>query len=262
VAELAYSGGALDAIRAWRDAGWITLRPGGGVFELGAQEVNPDVPDDVIWSFVNAFYPAPGTDAELRAELADGAGGRCHMSSLLKAAGFRYLALDLAVRPGTVRFDLNCDKIDDDWRGAFDFTTSQGTLEHVVNQLHCLTIMHDVTAVGGTLLLNLPFAGSLNHGFFQYNPKFVVALALANNYQMLNIALSGPVYHEDFGNNFDIFDGDFHPAVDRITGSANWAGVKLPTGGYIVLLRKTREQEFRFPSDYGAGTFERLVALP
>jgi hypothetical protein len=184
------------------------------------------------------------------------------MSTLAKAAGLPYIALDLDVRPGTVRFDLNFDKIEDRWRGAFKFTTSQGTLEHVANQVNCLAIMHEVTGVGGVIMLNLPFAGSLNHGLFQYNPKFGVALALANNYQVVKILLSGPLYHEHYGGNFDIFDGDYHPAVDRVEGSANWADVKLPTGGYTFLLRKQEEKPFLPPVDYGSGTFARIADLP
>jgi len=259
---MAYSGGALDLFSVWHKAGWLRLGPGSGICELGAQEVNDDVTDETIWSFVRSFYPESGDDTTLRAELARTGGARCHMSALCGAAGFRYLALDVDVRPGTVRFDLNRDHIDESWRGAFDLTTNQGTMEHVINQLHCLTIMHDVTAPGGTLLFNLPFVGTLNHGFYQYNPKFVAALALANNYQILKMLVSGPVDHGYFGKDHSIFESDYHPQLDRIEGSGNWADVKLFTGGYLVLLRKVNDAEFQIPTDYGPGTFDLLANLP
>lgn len=130
---MAYSGGALGLILEWSREGLIGLAAGSAICELGAQEVNSDVSDEQIWSFVGAFYPSAGSDAELRAELARPGGARCHMSSLFTAAGFRYLALDIDVRPGTVRFDLNHDKPEEQWRGSFAFTTSQGTIEHVMN---------------------------------------------------------------------------------------------------------------------------------
>jgi hypothetical protein len=259
---MAYSGGSLDLIRQWQEKGWINLRPGSGICELGAQEVNGDASDEQVWSFVNSFFPEAGDGAALQAELSRRAGPRCHMSSLCTAAGLRYLALDLDVRPGTVRFDLNQDRIEEQWRGAFDFTTTQGTIEHVVNQLNCLKVMHEVTAAGGTIMLNLPFAGGLNHGFFQYNPKFIVAMAAANSYSLLYLMLSGPNFHAQFGCNFELFDGDFHPNHGRIEGSANWGDQRLGTGGYIALLRKLTDGEFRFPTDYGSGTFDLLNQLP
>jgi hypothetical protein len=154
--KMAYSGGALALICEWQRQGIIHVLPTEGIFELGAQEINPDVSDEEIWSFIETFYPEAGNDHDLRGELARQGGSRCHMSTLAKAAGLPYIALDLDVRPGTVRFDLNFDRIEDRWRGAFKFTTSQGTLEHVANQVNCLAIMHEVTGVGGVIMLNLP----------------------------------------------------------------------------------------------------------
>jgi hypothetical protein len=75
--------------------------------------------------------------------------------------------------------------VPDRLRGRFQLVTNFGTTEHVVNQLNAFKIVHDLTAVGGIMMHELPAQGTLNHGFFAYQPKFFERLARVNGYEVL-----------------------------------------------------------------------------
>ena len=45
--------------------------------------------------------------------------------------------------------------------------------------------MHNLTKINGLMLHDLPFEGYVNHGYFNYQPKFFYDLAIFNNYEII-----------------------------------------------------------------------------
>jgi hypothetical protein len=97
--------------------------------------------------------------------------------------GFQYSAIDIDGSPGAIPLDLNFDAAPAEMRGRHDLVTNYGTTEHVVNQLNAFRMIHDLTAVGGLMIHNLPSHGMLTHGLINYTPKFFWMLARSNNYK-------------------------------------------------------------------------------
>lgn len=100
-----------------------------------------------------------------------------------KSIGFsRYLAIDVNTKMGAVAMDLNTVL---SLGETFDLVTNNGTGEHLFNQLAVFENCHDLCAVGGVMLHQLPFSGWWNHGFYCIQPVLFVDLARANGYEML-----------------------------------------------------------------------------
>jgi hypothetical protein len=99
--------------------------------------------------------------------------------------GFEYAAIDVDGSPGAIPLDLNYDAVPLEWRGHFCLVTNYGTTEHVCNQLNAFKIVHDLTALGGVMVHNLPAQGYINHGLFNYHMKFFRCLQISNGYDWL-----------------------------------------------------------------------------
>ena len=85
-----------------------------------------------------------------------------------------------------LNLDLNFDTVPDAHRERYDFVTNCGTTERVFNQYNSFHVIHDLTKPGGYMYHSLPSAGYTSHGFFTYNTKFFLLLALVNNYKFLD----------------------------------------------------------------------------
>jgi hypothetical protein len=81
------------------------------------------------------------------------------------------------------------DSVRDEDKNAYCLTVNGGTTEHLIDQENAFRVMHDLTKVGGLMLHQVPFLGSIDHGFFNYNPNFFTALARFNSYDILGIWL-------------------------------------------------------------------------
>ncbi|MEO5340790.1 MAG: hypothetical protein H7837_09805 [Magnetococcus sp. MYC-9] len=152
---------------------------------------------------------------------------------LYEALGFRYNCIDIDNRPGTLRWDLNTVQCPEDFRGKHFLTTNFGTSEHVIHQENCFRLIHDLTAVGGYMVHNVPCTGYTNHCFFSYHPLFFARMAGANGYDMLY-----PCLNVGYGST----EIQSIPAV----------GAPYPaTCGFACVLRKTKDTEFAYPYQTG-----------
>ena len=185
--------GELQLIKELRTAGYIPDR--GAIVEIGAQQLN------------HSFLARRGAIAEIgalfTAESSPPSFGRSANSTAennLEGAplarefwrwlGFDYASIDIDGTPGSIPLDLNFDKVPDTAAGRFALVTNFGTTEHIANQLQAFKIIHDLAAVDGIMLHNVPMAGMLSHGFIAYNPRFFWSLARANGYRIVFMTLS------------------------------------------------------------------------
>jgi hypothetical protein len=162
--------------------------------------------------------------------------------------GFKYAAIDIDGSPGSLPLDLNFDSVPPDAMGQYNLVTNFGTTEHVANQLNAFKIIHDLTAVGGLMLHELPFQGMFNHGLVNYNYKFFWMLARSNGYKFLqtNITYSQPYSVPD---NIVDFVTDNNPAANPTLRD-----YKAPDAGISVILKKAYDIPFVAPLDVPTGT--------
>lgn len=105
--------------------------------------------------------------------------------SYYEALGYEYAAIDIDGSPNSIPIDLNYDNVPPELLARFDLVTNFGTTEHVSNQLNVFKVIHDLAAPGAVMLHEVPAQGLINHGFFNYNPKFFQKLAENNAYDTL-----------------------------------------------------------------------------
>jgi hypothetical protein len=162
--------------------------------------------------------------------------------------GFKYAAIDIDGSPGSLPLDLNFDSVPPDAMGQYNLVTNFGTTEHVANQLNAFKMIHDLTAVGGLMIHEVPFQGMFNHGLVNYNCKFFWMLARSNGYKFLytNITHSQPFNVPD---NIVDFVTANNPAVDP-----RLRGYKAPDAGISAILEKTYDIPFVAPLDVPTGT--------
>jgi hypothetical protein len=108
--------------------------------------------------------------------------------------GLSYAAIDIDGSPGSIPLDLNYDNVPSGSKGKYDLVTNFGTSEHLANQLHAFKVIHDLTALGGIMIHEVPTQGMFNHGLVKYNPKFFWMLSRSNGYKWLHLDFcpSGP----------------------------------------------------------------------
>jgi hypothetical protein len=104
--------------------------------------------------------------------------------------GCTYMAADVDTAPHIIRLDLNFDDVPDGHRGKYQLVTNFGTTEHVANQNQAMKVIHDLTAVDGVMVHNLPMQGHSNHGMFNYNPKFFWLLSRSCRYRWLDMRVA------------------------------------------------------------------------
>lgn len=123
------------------------------------------------------------------------------------------------------RFNLNYSVISNpDIDSRFDLVTNQGFSEHVFNQFATFEAIHYTCKAGGLMFHVLPCqgwsdGGGWGHGFYQYQPNFFRHLAIANNYQIVDMQLSPfspdpfmfKYNHEEYNQvvNFHLTDQEF-----------------------------------------------------
>lgn len=218
----------VEILGRLRDAG--QLENFGSVVELGAQDVS--APAETLQMVMRSH----GVDADTETlKTADG---------LYAPFGFsRYVAIDATGAAGALVFDLN--KVVSEAYGyaeSFDLVTNLGTSEHVFNQHAVFANAHELCRVGGIMIHCLPAQGLVNHGFYNYHPRFVADLAAANGYEMLSVG----------------FTRDFKPRLFEYTLENFRAHDDGDLMVYSV-LRKVSDQPFRTPFD---SIFRSISQLP
>ena len=99
--------------------------------------------------------------------------------------GFDYASIDVDGSPGSIPIDLNFDSVPANAVGKYQLVTNYGTTEHVANQLNAFKIIHELTALGGLMVHELPAQGHVNHGLITYNFNFFFMLSRSNGYKVV-----------------------------------------------------------------------------
>ena len=149
--------------------------PGGTVLELGAQDISAspaymakhakryeflkDIPEQITTArdFYTLFGYAP------------------------------YQAIDASGEYGAHVYDLNEDvQKKYGFSEQFDLVTNLGTIEHCFNIAQSLENMHNFCRPGGLMIHAFPANGNANHGLYNMQPRLLMLMAQANNYDVLN----------------------------------------------------------------------------
>ena len=164
------------------------------IFELGEQNWYGDVSHKDLIKTINNYSDSKDKEVlckklnEIKSLTEKGTDPRTFsfdVAKLFYRAIFdykEYMALDLQGTKHSINFDLNNEYKDDK---QFDVVTNIGTSEHIFNQLAVFKTIHNIVAVGGLIIHQLPGQGYYDHGFYNYQPTFFFDLAQANNYLMI-----------------------------------------------------------------------------
>ncbi len=156
------------------------------VVELGSQDVWCNDPQLLVGLFRAFGKPAPAAE-ELARYYNNNGTGQVSSRHLHERLGFEYTCVDIDARHDSITLDLNFDAVPAEHRGKYGLVTNHGTTEHILNQLNCFKVIHDLAKPGGLMMHGLPFTVHLEHGFFNYQPNFFTALARYNSYRTLGI---------------------------------------------------------------------------
>jgi hypothetical protein len=238
-----------------RKEGYLTGRP--LVVEIGAQQMSGGLFNDQSWIDICAsafgvprreFHGAgsgvfKGSSVEYLSAEAPSA------RDVWQWLGFDYAAIDVDGSPGAIPLDLNFAKTPGNMVGKADLVTNCGTTEHIVNQLNAFKVIHELTAVGGIMMHNLPAQGYIVHGLINYNPKFFWALSAANGYRWLAF---------NFGQNADFYPtpDDVIGQIDQLSGMPQHRAAEFrfaDTNVYAV-LQKQYDMAFVPPIDVPTGS--------
>jgi hypothetical protein len=170
--------------------------------------------------------------------------------------GYRYASIDIDGTPGSIPLDLNYDDAPEAHRGAYRIVTNCGTTEHVANQLNAFKIIHELAAVGGVMVHNLPAQGMFNHGFVNYNPKFFWMLARSNGYRLVHMNFSSHDSYYPLPEN--VFDSI---AVFDASAAERLKGYQATDCGLIVALEKVYDTPYVPPLDVRTGTTPPNAAI-
>ena len=213
------------------------------VVEIGAQMIDKSVLDGL-----EALGEAFGVDAACPLLTANASDLGPHLAGAPLAReiwewlGLEYASIDIDGSPGSIPLDLNCDEVPADAKAKFRLVTNFGTTEHVANQLHAFKVIHDLTAVGGVMVHNVP-SHSIDHGLFGYNPRFFGALSRCNGYRVLHMnlgAASASALSEDVVSYFSGFSPDF---------ADHWQHYRASRCAIIVALQKEHDIDYVPPFD-------------
>jgi SAM-dependent methyltransferase len=216
-----------------------TLPRTGSVVEIGSQDL-------YLKGYAQALETFGAPFGVSLAALADPARSRAGAKALFEGIGWTYASLDLDDGQGATPIDLNYDPAP---QGAtYDLVTNLGTTEHILNQVNCFRVIHDLVRVGGVMLHLVPFLGYVDHGFFSYHPNLFRALAAGNGYDVLGVyynpARSSPV---------------LIPWADDLLSFVALTGES--EGAIIVAMRKTGDAPFVIPQQGRYGNLRLDVPL-
>lgn len=170
------------------------LKPGGRVCDIGASELQGPAIPEAVRCFLD-YYAQRGSGpaaADVPEDVLDKLSSQGFLADLFLLAGFEYVALDIFHARNTILFDLNAHKPGPALKGRFDLVLNFGTTEHVVNQYQAHKTIYDLLAIGGVAYHDLPMSGYFAHGYFKYDPQFLLDIAAANGCDVvLNRIMTG-----------------------------------------------------------------------
>ena len=168
------------------------LNHASSVIEIGAQQLSNDFlkATDKINEIAAEFQLQKIIDlpASIKSHIVHGSlehldPNAMHARVFWEWLGFSYKAIDIDDSPDSIALDLNFDVTPNNMKNRYDLVTNFGTTEHLVNQLNAFQVIHELTKMGGLMMHTLPSQGMMNHGLFNYNPKFFWMLARSNGYK-------------------------------------------------------------------------------
>ncbi len=200
--------------------------------DLGAQEFNGGIDLFQLRDLFLQFLPEADFEKLTLSELT----AYRYSRPLFERLGFKYQALDVYQGEGNVVFDLNHDKVPAHLKGTAHLVQNFGTTEHILNQVNCFEVIHDLASPdGGIMWHNLPMSDFHYHGFFKYDVKFFERLLTANNYEVVHLRFDqGPGSHAVPQ---VLFDHGL-PHTDPVDTAVN------------IVMRRTSPAPFRIPLDY------------
>jgi hypothetical protein len=163
--------------------------------------------------------------------------------------GFKYGAIDIDGSPGAIPLDLNYDSVPPADEGKYRLVTNFGTTEHVANQLNAFKIIHDLTALNGIMIHEVPAQGLLNHGLVNYNFKFFWMLARSNNYKFIYSDYNQVLQAYSLPENIINFVAETNLGSETRTASYQTADA-----GIVVVLQKMTKIPFIPPLDVATGS--------
>jgi hypothetical protein len=221
--------------------------PDGALLELGAQNINADVPRDAISRALHAIH---GCQIPSEALGKFDRPGPWWTADLFRGSRHRYRCIDLYPGDFTIVADLNTLRVPDVDKGQFHLITNQGTSEHVADQMNLFRAVHDYAAVGATMLHAVPFTGYYNHGLYSYHPLFFVFLAHANDYEIEYLGMSDAHF-------------PFTIPENSCAGAAAWSKSVMQSGIVMAILRKAVDVPYRLFTDYDQAEMGRIkIAEP
>ena len=158
------------------------------VADLGSQEIHfasQDLDSGTCKEVIRKALVSLG-GKKISDEQLDVLANRSSTGDFYKLAGKEYKSFDADGWYGKP-FDFNLDDLEDEDKQAYCLTVNGGTTEHLLDQRNAFKIMHELTKDGGLMIHQVPFLGSVDHGFFNYNPNFFLALARFNAYEVMGL---------------------------------------------------------------------------
>lgn len=246
----------LDILIKLKEMGFIPNFP--SVIEIGAQQISNDFLSshpqmELIARQFGALLPPPFPDplpsSIIHGELEHLNPHAPYARDFWKWLGFTYASIDIDGSPDSIPLDLNFDVVPQHLCGKYHLTTNYGTTEHIANQLNAFKVIHDLTALGGIMLHNLPAQGMLNHGLINYNPKFFWMLARSNGYKLLYADYFGSTSYYELSQNIvdNIFP--FNPTI-----AERKKQYRVADSGIVIALQKVFDTPYVPPLDIPSGT--------
>lgn len=166
-----------------------------------------------------------------------------------KWLGFDHASIDIVGGPFGIAIDLNHDGVPKGARGKYDLVTNFGTTEHIANQLNAFKVIHDLTAVNGVMVHNVPSQGMLNHGLVNYTPKLFWILARDNRYRLLYFDYRNTPVRYELPQNIVDQVASFKPDITERLGDHTVTDAVL-----IVVFQKVHDVAFVTPLDVTTGS--------
>jgi hypothetical protein len=166
---------------------------------------------------------------------------RCSSKFFYESLGIKeYQCMDMNGDYGAIVHDLNKPFEDRSKFNKFDIVTDHGSCEHVFNIAECYRTMHNLTKLGGYIIVAQ--AIWKGNGYFKFDESFFEGIAAANNYKIIF-------------NSYEISSGEktkngshlqFHiPRNRELFNVLDFS--KLEGLGIYGVLQKTKEDEFKIP---------------
>ena len=252
---------AIELLIKLRTAGY--LKPGGAVIEIGAQQLSKSLLlelDRVVYlgRLLGIDQPLPFAppQSQLESDQDWEILTAPFARDLWHWLGFQYAAIDIDDSPDSIPLDLNFDAVPTEAKNKYALVTNFGTTEHVPNQLNAFKIIHDVTALNGLMIHEVPAQGMFNHGIVNYNFKFFWQLARSNGYKFIHADFIPARNPSTFPDNIEEF-----LTANTLTSTRQLRDYRATDAGLLVVIQKTLDIAYVPPIDVNTGAVTEIQSL-